>query len=190
METNFPVFANKEKNAGTLAFGKSNSTRDPRDPRRISEKFRFRLHFPFPSPPTCSGRSDSETIMNGADRFPSDIDFAELIPTVVRRVRDNRSAGSHNADRRMYSAALDTLSIHSGVATAERKREKERAAIGHAPCFATPLQPATALFISPCFYYEPYTRSPQPDSPRLPFMRKILPDRKSNDRLKSKALIA
>lgn len=186
------MFADKEKKCRNFAGIRKIelNERSERSETNIGEISVSLVISPLPSPPTCSGRSDSETIMNGAGRFPSDIDFAELIPTVVRRVRDNRSAGSHNADRRMYSAALDTLSIHSGIATAERKREKERAAIGHAPCFATPLQPATALFISPCFYYEPYTRSPQPDSPRLPFMRKILPDRKSNDRLKSKALIA
>lgn len=99
-------------------------------------------------PPTCSGRSDSETIMNGASRFPSDIDFAELIPTVVRRVRDNRSAGSQ-----CRSAMYSPLSIRSRSI----RDTTEQASGGDWPwsLLCHPVTAATALFIGPRFITSP-----------------------------------
>lgn len=106
-------------------------------------KFRV-LTFSLPAP----SRSDFEMIMNGASRFPSDIDFAELIPTVVQRDRDNRPAGSQ-----YRSAMYSSLSIRSR--SIRIQRSERVVAIGHGPWLCHPVTAATALFIGPRFITSP-----------------------------------
>lgn len=87
--------------------------------------------------------------MNGNGcRFPIDT-LAEVIPTVVQRVRGNRS--DHNSDRRVF-VALDTESTgYESAATSAGARSMRAAAIGHGPSRYHPITVATALFIDPGF---------------------------------------
>lgn len=91
------------------------------------------------------------------------------------RVRDNRPIGS--------TMPIDVCIGRSQYAIREGYDGSSGGDWPRSPWSHYPVTAATTLFIGPCFIAGP-TRTGPVDSPCLPFMREILPGRRSNGRLK------